>query len=375
MNHLNEKTAVIEEAEAVIVDLKRKLELEKAHKRAVIMKLEEEMAKRVVDKKGGKHVSKSDLLKKDREIIQHQQENRRLLARLDEVYNDRERMMTDMTRELEEEQRDNDALRLEVKELKEELEEMKRRRDGTIDDSRSVGSRDSIPHTIRNLPHAGWVSMKPEKRSAGSRKLKWVNYYAVLNQVALQLFPDEKPHSSAVMSLDTRQLCHVRLVTAADVRVADAEQIRRIFHIMFDDRDNGATSRNASTNDLSIAAASQKDESWKSHDFQELAFHMSTYCDICNKKLSDLVRPPPAYECKNCRLKIHKEHVNSSQLITCKYTGIVREWLLMALTKEECNQWVSILQRVMALQGSNPISRVSSKIRHQPSHSHSSSLN
>ncbi|KAJ1372171.1 hypothetical protein KIN20_034256 [Parelaphostrongylus tenuis] len=102
---------------------------------------------------------------------------------------------------------------------------------------------------------------------------------------------------------------------------------------------------------------------------------MSTYCDICNKKLSDLVRPPPAYECKNCRLKIHKDHVNSSQLTTCKYTGIVREWLLMALTKEECNQWVSILQRVMALQGSNPISRVSSKIRHQPSLSHSSSIN
>lgn len=374
MTHLNDKAAEIEEAEAVIADLKRKLDLEKAHKRAVIVKLEEEMAKRV-DKKGGKHITKADLLKKDREIIHHQQEIRRLVIQLDEVYSDKVRMMTDMTRELEEEQRDNDALRMEVKELKEELDEMKRRRDGTIDETRSVDSRDSIPHAIRNLPHTGWVSMKPEKRSAGSRKMKWVNYYAVLNSVAFQLFPDEKPHSAAVMSIDTRQLCHVRLVTAADVRVADAEQIRRIFHIMFDDRDNGSTSRNASTNDLSMTSASQKDESWKSHDFQELTFHMSTYCDICSKKLSDLVRPPPAYECKNCRLKIHKDHVNTPQLTVCKYTGVVREWLLMALTKEECNQWVSLLQRVMATQSSNPISRVSSKIRHQPSHSHSGSLN
>ncbi|KAK6046658.1 phorbol esters/diacylglycerol binding domain protein [Cooperia oncophora] len=340
MTHLNEKAAEIEEAEAVIADLKRKLDLEKAHKRAVIVKLEEEMAKRV-DKKGGKHVTKADLLKKDREIIHHQQEIRRLGIQLDEVYSDKVRMMTDMTRELEEEQRDNDALRMEVKELKEELNEMKRRRDGTIDETRSVDSRDSIPHAIRDLPHSGWVSMKPEKRSAGSRKIKWVNYYAVLNSVAFQLFPDEKPHSAAVMSIDTRQLCHVRLVTAADVRVADAEQIRRIFHIMFDDRDSGSTSRNASTNDLSVTSASQKDESWKSHDFQELTFHMSTYCDICSKKLSDLVRPPPAYECKNCRLKIHKDHVNTPQLTVCKYTGVVREWLLMALTKEECNQWVS----------------------------------
>lgn len=46
----------------------RKLDLEKAHKRAVIVKLEEEMAKRV-DKKGGKHITKADLLKKDREIV------------------------------------------------------------------------------------------------------------------------------------------------------------------------------------------------------------------------------------------------------------------------------------------------------------------
>ncbi|PIO70888.1 Ehrlichia chaffeensis immunodominant surface protein repeat-containing domain protein [Teladorsagia circumcincta] len=203
MTHLNEKAAEIEEAEAVIADLKRKLDLEKAHKRAVIVKLEEEMAKRV-DKKGGKHITKADLLKKDREIIHHQQEIRRLGIQLDEVYSDKVRMMTDMTRELEEEQRDNDALRMEVKELKEELDEMKRRRDGTIDETRSVDSRDSIPHAIRNLPHTGWVSMKPEKRSAGSRKMKWVNYYAVLNAVAFQLFPDEKPHSAAVMSIDTR---------------------------------------------------------------------------------------------------------------------------------------------------------------------------
>lgn len=124
--------------------------------------------------------------------IHHQQEIRRLVIQLDEVYSDKVRMMTDMTRELEEEQRDNDALRMEVKELKEELDEMKRRRDGTIDEtrfvvvgchdycatcgllrsSRSVDSRDSIPHAIRNLPHTGWVSMKPEKRSAGSRKMK-----------------------------------------------------------------------------------------------------------------------------------------------------------------------------------------------------------
>ncbi|VDP28849.1 unnamed protein product [Heligmosomoides polygyrus] len=295
-----EKTMLKEEVKQLVARHEKvecfelmKLDLEKAHKRAVIVKLEEEMAKRV-DKKGGKHITKS--LKP---------------AGIHFLLNDKVRMMTDMTRE------DNDALRMEVKELKEELDEMKRRRDGTIDETRFV--------VVACHDYCATCGLLRSSRSFSA--------------------PYEE-----------HWLCHVRLVTAADVRVADAEQIRRIFHVR-------------------PSLLSRINESWKSHDFQELTFHMSTYCDICSKKLSDLVRPPPAYECKNCRLKIHKDHVNTPQLTVCKYTGVVREWLLMALTKEECNQWVSLLQRVMATQSSNPISRVSSKIRHQPSHSHSGSLN
>ncbi|RCN23759.1 hypothetical protein ANCCAN_30553 [Ancylostoma caninum] len=52
---------------------------------------------------------------------------------------------------------------------------------------------------------------------------------------------------------------------------------------MFDDRDNGSRSRNASANDLSITSVSRRDATWKNHDFQELTFHVSTYCDICHK--------------------------------------------------------------------------------------------
>lgn len=52
-----------------IADLRKKLDLEKAHKKAVINKLEEEMAKRQPLKKGEKGVTKSALIKKEREIV------------------------------------------------------------------------------------------------------------------------------------------------------------------------------------------------------------------------------------------------------------------------------------------------------------------
>lgn len=52
-----------------IAELTKKLDLEKAHKKAVINKLEEEMAKRQPAKKGEKGVTKSALIKKEREIV------------------------------------------------------------------------------------------------------------------------------------------------------------------------------------------------------------------------------------------------------------------------------------------------------------------
>lgn len=37
---------------------------------------------------------------------------------------------------------------------------------------------------------------------------------------------------------------------------------------------------------------------WNRHDLVELTFHMPTNCDLCVKPLSNLLRPPPAFECR-----------------------------------------------------------------------------
>uniref|UniRef100_A0A1I7WFU3 non-specific serine/threonine protein kinase n=1 Tax=Heterorhabditis bacteriophora TaxID=37862 RepID=A0A1I7WFU3_HETBA len=112
---------------------------------------------------------------------------------------------------------------------------------------KSLDSRDGILPSISDFAMDGWVSMRPEKRGIGSRKIKvsflvFIIFRSYFNYIKLS------------------NLCHVRYVTAADVRFADNEQISKIFHVMFDGRDSstGPTSRHASTSDLSISSLSQR---------------------------------------------------------------------------------------------------------------------
>lgn len=90
----------------------------------------------------------------------------------------------------------------------------------------------------------------------------------------------------------------------------------QIIKVMYDDTSVN-TSRHASNSDLSLVEA-QREESWKRHDFQELSYHIRTHCDDCGKKLSDMIRPTPAFECKNCHFKTHKEHVSQGTIPMCR---------------------------------------------------------
>ena len=102
----------------------------------------------------------------------------------------------------------------------------------------------------------------------------------------------------------------------------------------------------------------------KGHEFVAITFHIPASCDGCPKPLWGPFRPPPAMECKRCRVKFHKEHVmaanaahtTSGDSNNAKYgTDVVapckvsydpttaKEMLLMASTVEEQQQWVGKL--------------------------------
>ena len=106
----------------------------------------------------------------------------------------------------------------------------------------------------------------------------------------------------------------------------------------------------------------------KGHEFVAITFHIPASCDGCPKPLWGPFRPPPAMECKRCRVKFHKEHVishgTSGDSNTHNHSGDVvapckvsydpttaKEMLLLAPTVEEQQQWVGRLLKKIQKSG------------------------
>ena len=106
----------------------------------------------------------------------------------------------------------------------------------------------------------------------------------------------------------------------------------------------------------------------KGHEFVAITFHIPASCDGCPKPLWGPFRPPPAMECKRCRVKFHKEHVTSAVtsgdastaiysadvIAPCKVSydpTTAKEMLLMAPTVEEQQQWVGKLLKKIQKSG------------------------
>ena len=120
----------------------------------------------------------------------------------------------------------------------------------------------------------------------------------------------------------------------------------------FDD----STVSSSSSRDSNIMAAGGRGFILKGHEFFQLSFHMPTTCDGCGKALWAIVRPPPAMECKLCRLKFHREHVIGSTdagVAPCKvsYDPTAKDMLLMAASKEEQQLWVGKLMKKIQKSG------------------------
>uniref|UniRef100_A0A8R1EAI0 Phorbol-ester/DAG-type domain-containing protein n=1 Tax=Caenorhabditis japonica TaxID=281687 RepID=A0A8R1EAI0_CAEJA len=301
-----------------------------------------------------------------------QQERDVMTKRIASLYYELEKQSEHYNIQMQEMQSTCEALRDEVRECREEYPT----RNGGIryEDKRSLDSRDGIPTSLshQNFQLEGWLSIRDTTKK--SRKPKWTSSFVVLNEHAFTIFVDEKA-LSVILSIEAGAMAHVRHVTAADLRNVDDNQLPKIFHIMYDDTSSNP-SRHASNSDLSMIE-SQRDENWKRHDFQELSYHIRTHCDDCGKKLSDMIRPTPAFECKNCHFKTHKEHVAQGTIPMCRFTGLSRELVLMASQVEACVRWVSQLRRF--IESSRPaaisVSRASSR-RHAggPGSSTSSSI-
>jgi len=90
----------------------------------------------------------------------------------------------------------------------------------------------------------------------------------------------------------------------------------------------------------------------KGHEFVQISFHMPASCESCTKPLWAPFRPPPAVECRRCRIKLHKDHTTGlgEGVVPCKVSydpTTAKEMLLMAPTLEEQQFWVArLLKRI-----------------------------
>lgn len=81
----------------------------------------------------------------------------------------------------------------------------------------------------------------------------------------------------------------------------------------------------------------------KGHDLVAISFHMPTTCELCPKPLWHMFKPPPALECRRCRLKLHRDHVD--MLAPCKVDPTsAKELLLLAPSPDDQRHWVAQLR-------------------------------
>jgi len=222
----------------------------------------------------------------------------------------------------------------------------------------------------------GWLQT-PTKQNI--RRHGWKKIFVVVSSKNMIFFNSENERQNADPQsiLDLNKVFHVRSVTQGDVIRAEAKDIPRIFQILYaGEGESMKPGDKPGFNDSTISSGLGKSDRGdstnavilKGHEFVAITFHIPASCDGCPKPLWGPFRPPPAMECKRCRVKFHKEHVTSAVtsgdastaiysadvIAPCKVSydpTTAKEMLLMAPTVEEQQQWVGKLLKKIQKSG------------------------
>ncbi|XP_059368557.1 rho-associated protein kinase 2b isoform X3 [Carassius carassius] len=194
----------------------------------------------------------------------------------------------------------------------------------------------------------GWLAMP----SKNTKRFGWEKKYVVVSSKKILFYDSEqdREQSSPFMILDINKLFHVRPVTQTDVYRADPREIPRIFQILY------ANEGESKKEELAVEALAAAERSsfipHKGHEFVLTLYHFPSSCEACPRPLWHVFKPPPALECRRCRIKCHKDHIDRKEevLAPCRVNydmSTAKELLLLANSTEEQQKWVSrLLKRV-----------------------------
>ncbi|XP_052900414.1 rho-associated protein kinase 1 [Anopheles moucheti] len=290
--------------------------------------------------------STAELRKKEKENKRLQQELSVERAKYDELCQKHNDTIAQLSREIDIKtklQMEIDCKATEIEHLQIKLIETASL--SSVDNDMMEENQDSI--------FEGWLSV-PNKQNI--KRHGWKRQFVVVSPKRIIFYSselDKQNTSDPLLIIDLSKVFHVRPVTQGDVIRADPKEIPRIFQLLYAGE---GEARRPDEQQQSDVASSRSDEKpltlqYKGHEFLQISYHIPTTCDLpsCQKTLWHVFKSLPAYECKRCRFKLHKEHVdNNNPLAPCKLhhdPNHAREMLLLAASNDDQHRWVSRLSK------------------------------
>merc|ERR1719412_3072007 len=338
------------EMEAELEKLEKQLREEKLKKDQVINKLAEMMMRKDLQPKpGSRKVSVEELRKKEKECRRLKHELTTEKDKFNQMVEKNQADIQNLQATLYEESQARLKLSMELDTKESEVENLQMKLSHLNLDAESISSVVSetcteIGDTEASLE--GWLQT-PSKQNI--RRHGWKKLYIVVSRRKIIFFNSEmdKQNSDPTLILDLNKVFHVRSVTQGDVIRADAKEIPRIFQILYAGEGESRKPAENSTHPA-LSEQAEKDKVavvLKGHEFVAISFHMPASCELCTKPLWAPFRPPPAVECRRCRMKLHKDCLDKG-LSPCKVSydpTTAKEMLLMATSLEEQQFWVGRL--------------------------------
>ncbi|KAL0849508.1 hypothetical protein ABMA28_013785 [Loxostege sticticalis] len=342
---LAERVATLQHLQEEVDRLNKKLNSEIMLKQQAVNKLAEIMNRKDMNPATTKNKSKMSV-RKDKDYRKLQQELTREKEKFDQHISKLQRDLQDSQQQLVEEQQTRLRLAMEVDSKDAEIEQLKEKLAALTSETASQSSADAEDgETEQTLE--GWLSV-PFKQNI--RRHGWKKQYVVVSSKKIIFYNSENDKQNTtdpVMILDLSKVFHVRSVTQGDVIRADAKDIPRIFQLLY--AGEGEARRPGDTQDAPPDAQDHAGNTvqHKGHDLVNITYHIPTACEVCPRPLWHMFRPPQAYECRRCRMKIHVEHINEGEgVAACKlHANRARELLLLAPAAPDQRRWVARLAR------------------------------
>ncbi|XP_071634031.1 rho-associated, coiled-coil containing protein kinase 2 isoform X1 [Temnothorax longispinosus] len=344
-----------------IEKLSSKLKTEQLLKQQAVNKLAEIMNRKDLSSSGKNKnkASAADLRKKEKDCRRLQQELTQEREKYSQLSAKWQKDLQDMQAQLVEENQGKLRLQMELDSKDSEIETLQMKIASLNSETASVSSienddgEDSVlsEHGVMRLE--GWLNV-PNKQNI--KRHGWKKQYVVVSSKKIIFYNSEndKLNADPVLILDLNKVFHVRSVTQGDVIRANAKDIPRIFQLLYagegEARRPGDEGNTLPGVDLPQLTDKPGTQSLKGHEFVSISYHMPTTCEVCSKQLWHMFRPSPALECRRCRIKVHKEHLDKKEdaIAPCKLhydPNSARELLLLAANPEDQKYWVSRLSR------------------------------